>query len=52
MQIPEEITDMMFPIQPGEDLFPADEKGKTLLDTGDICATWEVSTRENLYQRI
>ncbi|XP_003462770.1 aldo-keto reductase family 1 member C1-like [Cavia porcellus] len=28
-------------MKPGEDLFPADEKGKTLLDTGDICATWE-----------
>lgn len=29
-------------MKPGEDLFPVDEHGKTLLDTVDICATWEV----------
>ncbi|XP_036042816.1 aldo-keto reductase family 1 member C23-like protein isoform X2 [Onychomys torridus] len=29
------------PMKPGEDLFPEDEHGKTLLDTVDICATWE-----------
>ncbi|XP_075826404.1 aldo-keto reductase family 1 member C13-like [Microtus pennsylvanicus] len=29
------------PMKPGEDLFPADEHGNTLLDTVDICATWE-----------
>ncbi|XP_004648711.1 prostaglandin-E(2) 9-reductase-like [Octodon degus] len=28
-------------MKPGEDLFPTDEKGKSLLDTGDILATWE-----------
>uniref|UniRef100_H0UTS2 NADP-dependent oxidoreductase domain-containing protein n=1 Tax=Cavia porcellus TaxID=10141 RepID=H0UTS2_CAVPO len=29
------------PMKPGEELFPTDEKGKTLFDTVDICATWE-----------
>ncbi|XP_059119431.1 aldo-keto reductase family 1 member C13-like isoform X1 [Peromyscus eremicus] len=29
------------PMKPGENLFPEDEHGKTLLDTVDICATWE-----------
>jgi hypothetical protein len=29
--------------QPGEDDFPTDENGKSMLDTVDICATWEVS---------
>uniref|UniRef100_A0A8C2VGZ4 Estradiol 17 beta-dehydrogenase 5-like n=1 Tax=Chinchilla lanigera TaxID=34839 RepID=A0A8C2VGZ4_CHILA len=28
-------------MKPGEELFPTDEQGKTLFDTGDICATWE-----------
>uniref|UniRef100_A0A8C2V8H6 Aldo-keto reductase family 1 member C3 homolog n=1 Tax=Chinchilla lanigera TaxID=34839 RepID=A0A8C2V8H6_CHILA len=28
-------------MKPGEDLFPTDEKGKSLLDTTDILATWE-----------
>lgn len=35
---------IVFLFQPGEELFPTDEKGKTLFDTVDICATWEVST--------
>ncbi|KAK7821051.1 hypothetical protein U0070_020413, partial [Myodes glareolus] len=29
------------PMKPGEDLFPEDEHGNALLDTVDICATWE-----------
>ncbi|XP_005386915.1 PREDICTED: aldo-keto reductase family 1 member C3-like isoform X4 [Chinchilla lanigera] len=29
------------PLKPGEEIFPTDEQGKTLFDTGDICATWE-----------
>ncbi|KAL1765301.1 aldo-keto reductase family 1 member C13, partial [Sigmodon hispidus] len=35
-----------FAMKPGEDLFPEDGHGKTLLDTVDICATWEVSSRK------
>ncbi|KAM5234959.1 prostaglandin-E(2) 9-reductase-like [Ctenodactylus gundi] len=30
------------PLQPGEELFPKDEHGRSLFDTGDICAIWEV----------
>lgn len=35
-----------YPMQmkPGEDMFPEDENGKTLFDTVDLCATWEVSS--------
>ncbi|XP_020010613.2 aldo-keto reductase family 1 member C13-like [Castor canadensis] len=29
------------PIKPGEDDFPTDENGKSMLDTVDFCATWE-----------
>ncbi|XP_008821449.1 aldo-keto reductase family 1 member C13 isoform X1 [Nannospalax galili] len=29
------------PMKPGEDFFPEDEDGKPLLDTVDICDTWE-----------
>ncbi|XP_005386914.1 PREDICTED: aldo-keto reductase family 1 member C3 homolog isoform X2 [Chinchilla lanigera] len=29
------------PLKPGEELFPTDEQGKSLYDTGDICTTWE-----------
>lgn len=29
------------PMKPGEDLFPVDEQGKSLLDTVDFCDTWE-----------
>ncbi|XP_003786886.1 aldo-keto reductase family 1 member C3 homolog [Otolemur garnettii] len=28
-------------LQPGEELFPKDENGKTIYDTVDLCATWE-----------
>ncbi|XP_040852851.1 prostaglandin-E(2) 9-reductase-like [Ochotona curzoniae] len=35
---------MHYPIgmKPGEEIFPADEKGKIILESVDICATWEV----------
>ncbi|XP_034366046.1 aldo-keto reductase family 1 member C13-like isoform X2 [Arvicanthis niloticus] len=41
-----------YPMQmkPGEDLFPVDEHGKTLFDTVDICATWEVECHLYLNQ--
>lgn len=39
-----QITVRLFLSQPGEDLFPEDEHGNALLDTVDICATWEVSS--------
>nr|XP_020010609.1 aldo-keto reductase family 1 member C13-like [Castor canadensis] len=29
------------PMKPGEDDFPTDENGKSMLDTVDFCATWE-----------
>ena len=29
--------------QPGEELLPKDENGKIILDSVDLCRTWEVS---------
>lgn len=49
-QISDETTNVVFLIQPGEDLFPTDEKGKTLLDTANMTATWEVSIEEETIQ--
>ncbi|MCP6606132.1 aldo/keto reductase, partial [Klebsiella pneumoniae] len=35
------IIHLPIPMKPGEELFPKDANGKVILDTVDICDTWE-----------
>ncbi|XP_055003055.1 aldo-keto reductase family 1 member C15-like isoform X2 [Sorex araneus] len=45
------ILHIPIPVKPGEDLLPMDASGKVILDTVDLCQTWEVECHPYLNQQ-